>query len=233
MQTRPTTTTPALQARNWAHVLTPVLAGVFILIATASDPAAGIDGTEMAKAYGADPDGLAIHALTLHFGYGLLIATALLAARLVHGRGAWVANLAVFLGFLGITTLPGLMFGDFFVSALTAELGTDAYEAVTARMDTMWGVPAFFAQGMLGAAFAPVLGAIALGRARVIPWWVVAVVGAALVTLFMGFAVSTIQGAVVLIGLLAIYSWALHRALLGTPAPTQEPALPGAPDPVH
>jgi hypothetical protein len=211
---RATTRTSALRARDWAHVLTPVLAGIFILVATATDPAPGIEGPEMSRAYADDPDGLAVHALTLHFGFGLWIATGLLAARLVAGRGAWIANVAVFIGFLGITTLPGLMFSDFFVSAITAEFGPEGMTAVNTRLDSMWGVGAFVAQGtVFGAVLGPVLGAVALGRAGVLPWWVVGVVGAAVITL-LGFALSTIPGAVALVGLLGVYSWALYRALI-------------------
>lgn len=212
--------TPAVSARDWAHVLTPVLAGIFILVATATDPAPGIDGPELFRAYADDPDGLAIHALTLHFGFALWIATGLLAARLVAGRGAWIANIAVFLGFLGITTLPGLMFSDFFTSAITNEFGPEAMTAVNTRMDSMWGVGAFVAQGLPGAALAPLLGAVALGRAGVVPWWVVGVVGAALITL-LGFANSTIPGAVALVGLLGVYSWALYRALIDGSSPRE------------
>jgi hypothetical protein len=222
-RTVPTEPTNAVRIRDWAHVLTPLAAGVFILIATATDPAPGIDGPELARRYAENPTGLAIHALTLHFGFGLWIATGLLAARLVRGRGAWLANVAVALGFLGITTLPGLMFSDFFTSAITAELGEEGYTTVADRMDSMWGVGVFVLQGMPGAALAPLLGAVALASARVLPWWSAGVVLLATATL-MAFANASILGAVALVGILGVYSWTLFGALIrdnGKPSSAQ------------
>jgi len=208
--TRPSKST-ALRIRDWAHVVAPVLAGLFVLAAVLTDPAAGLDGDKLARLYADNPDGLAVHALTLHFGYALLIATALFAARLVRGKGAWIANVAAVLGFLGITTLPGLMFADFLTAAITQEFGVDGTSAVDQRMSAMWGVGAFVMQGLPAALLAPTIAAAALWRAGVVKWWgfAAAVVGE---IALLGLGVEFWWGAVLATVLFVGYSFTLHRA---------------------
>lgn len=204
----------ALAAREWALIAAPVLAGLLCLVAAATDPAAGIDGEELSRLYAAHPDGLAVHALTLHFGYGLWILPALLVPRLVRGRGAWLANAGAVLGFLGITTLPGLMFTDFISAAMTQEFGAGTSAAVDERMSAMWGVPVFIAQGLPAAIVAPLVAGAALWRAGVVRWW-------APLLLLVGFAGFFGSGAlwwggVIMTVALGGVSFALYSATRGT-----------------
>ena len=48
-----------------------------------------------------NPEPLQLKSLGLHWAYAFWIAPALLIARYVRGRGAWLANVAGFLGFAG------------------------------------------------------------------------------------------------------------------------------------
>jgi hypothetical protein len=51
---------------------------------------------------------------------------ALLILPYVRGRGAWLANVAALVGFAGLVTLPGLVFVDFYDSAIAQEFGSPA-----------------------------------------------------------------------------------------------------------
>jgi hypothetical protein len=169
----------ALAVRRWFLIASPVLAGLFAVVAAYADPAAGISGTRMYEIYAANPDPLQFKSLGFHWSYAFWIAPALLAAAYVRGRGAWIANVAALLGFAGMTTLPGLLFIDWYDSAIGQLYGSEAASAVQERMaDTMWGVPAFTTPGMLGFMLALPLATIALWRAGVVRWWAfVAVLG--------------------------------------------------------
>jgi hypothetical protein len=164
-------TSSALALRRWAPIVVPALAGTCCLIGAITDPASGLDGEEMYALYAANPDALSVHTLALHFGYGLWVLFALLVPVLVRGRGAWLANAAALLGFLGITTLPGLVFNDFVVVGITQEFGASGSMAASEHTDAIWGVTAFIASGMPAAIFAPIIAAAALWRAGVLRWW--------------------------------------------------------------
>ena len=75
------------------------------------------------------------------------MAPALLAVPYVRRKGAWLANIAAVIGFAGVTTLPGLLFIDFYDSAIAQEFGADGALAVGAQMNTcgvspLWRCPA-------------------------------------------------------------------------------------------
>ena len=121
-----------LAIRRWVPILVPALAGVSCpILGAITDPASGLDGEEMYTLYAANTDALSVHTLALHFGYGLWVLFALLVPVLVRGRGAWLANVAAFLGFLGIITLPGLVFSDFVVVGITQEFGASGSVAAS------------------------------------------------------------------------------------------------------
>ena len=169
----------ALSARRWFLIASPVLAGLFAIVGAYADPAAGISGTRMYEIYTANPDPLQFKSLGFHWSYAFWIAPALLAAAYVRGKGAWIANVAALLGFVGMTTLPGLLFTDWYDSAIGQLYGAEGVSAVQDRMaDTMWGIPAFTTPGMIGFMLALPLATIALWRAGVVRWWgFVAVLG--------------------------------------------------------
>jgi hypothetical protein len=180
----PTTVAPvrrsrALAVRRGFLVAAPVLAGAFAVVGAAADPAAGISGREMYEIYTANPDPLQFKSLGFHWSYAFWIAPALLLAGYVRGRGVWLANVAALLGFVGMTTLPGLLFIDWYDSAIGQRYGVDGVEAVNDHMmETMWGPQAFVLPGMLGFMLALPLAALAVWRAGLVRWWApVAVVG--------------------------------------------------------
>jgi hypothetical protein len=163
-------------------IASPILAGVLLLIATIADPGAGSTGQEMNEQYTAHPGALQIHSLTLHWSYALWGVTAFLAAAYVKGRGATLANIGAFLGFVGMTTLPGILAVDWFDSAVGQVYGVDAISSLHEHMDkTLWALPFFAAPGIVGLLFCMPLAAAGLWRAGVVRWWsfVAALVGTA------------------------------------------------------
>jgi hypothetical protein len=70
-----------------------------------------------------------------------------------------------------MTTLPGLLFTDWYDSAIGQVYGVEAVTAVQDKMmDTMWGIPVFTLPGFLGLMLALPLAAIALWRGGVVRW---------------------------------------------------------------
>ena len=116
----------ALDVRGAAVVAAPVLAALLIVAGFFLDPAIEKSGREMAAEYAAHPGREQISALSFHFAFALLAIPAVALIVAVRGRGAWLANLAALLAFLGMTTLPGFLLGDFYDIAIYGELGGDA-----------------------------------------------------------------------------------------------------------
>ncbi len=100
---------PALVARRWFLVASPVLAGLFAILGAANDPAVGLDGQRLYELYAANPEPLQWKSLGFHWAYAFWMAPAMLLAPYIRGRGAWIANVAALIGFAGIATLPGLL----------------------------------------------------------------------------------------------------------------------------
>ncbi len=163
----------ALAVRRAFLIAAPVLAGIFAVIGAYADPAAGISGSRMYEIYTANPEPLQFKSLGFHWSYAFWIVPAFMAAAYIRGRGAWLANVAAFLGFIGMTTLPGLLFIDWYDSAIgQVHGGAEAVVAVQDRMsETMWGIPWFTMPGMLGLLLALPLATIALWRGGVVRWW--------------------------------------------------------------
>lgn len=169
--------TRALAVRRGFIVAAPVLAGLLSIVGAAADPGAGQSGREMFEVYAAHPEPLQLKSLGFHWAYAFWIAPALLLAAYVRGRGAWLANVAALLGFTGMTTLPGLLFTDWYDSAIGQLYGAGAVTVVHDRMsDTMWGVAAFTVPGLVGFFLALPLATIALWRAGLVRWWAFAAV---------------------------------------------------------
>ena len=167
----------AVAVRRAFLIACPVLAGVFAVIGAYADPGAGISGNEMFRLYAAHPGPLQFKSLSFHWSYAFWIAPALLSAVYVRARGAWIANLAALLGFVGMTTLPGLLFSDWYDSAIGQLYGPGAPGAVYERMSgSMWGVPVFTTPGLVGFMLALPLATVALWRGRVVRWWTLPVV---------------------------------------------------------
>src|SRR5688572_22652904 len=104
----------AIDARRWMTVAVPLLAGLFLVMGAVADPAPALDGRELTEAYAAASDRVQFKSFGYHFGFGLICALVFLLAARLRGRGAWLANIAVVLAFLGITTMPGFILSDFY-----------------------------------------------------------------------------------------------------------------------
>ena len=84
--------------------------------------------TEMFEIYTDNPEPLQFKSLGFHWSYAFWIVPAFMAAAYVRGRGAWLANIAAFIGFVGMTTLPGLLFIDWYDSAIGQVYGVEAVD---------------------------------------------------------------------------------------------------------
>jgi len=207
----PAATSRALAVRRAFLIACPVLAGVFAVIGAYADPGAGISGNEMFRLYAAHPGPLQFKSLAFHWSYAFWIAPALLIAPYVRGRGAWLANITAFIGFAGMTTLPGLLFVDWYDSAIGQLYGVDGVAAVNDRMlETMWGPQVFVTPGLIGFFLALPLAAITLWRAGLVRWWALA----AVVGGVAAFMLSNVMwwGCVITTVCFAVFSVALHRA---------------------
>jgi hypothetical protein len=204
-------TSKALAVRRGLLVAMPVLAGVFLVVGAVADPAAGISGAKMNEIYIDNPDALQWKSTGYHWAYAFLIAPAMLLASYVRGRGAWIANLAAVLGFLGATTLPGMLMSDWYVAGIGHFYGLEGTTAVEDHMfATMWGIKGFIVPAMLGFALALPLATVALWRARLVRWWAFAAVLGA----FAAFFVSGARpwGTVISLVLLCVFAFAIARA---------------------
>jgi hypothetical protein len=201
----------ALAVRRGFLIAAPVLAGLFAVIGAYADPAAGIAGIRLYEIYTDNPGPLQFKSLGFHWAYAFWTVPAFMAAAYVRGRGAWLANVAAFLGFAGMTTLPGMLFSDWYDSAIgQVHGGAEAVQAVQDQMtQTMWGIAWFTVPGMLGLLLALPLATIALWRAGVVRWWaLVAVLAGQAAFLFSsvmwwGCAITTVC--------FAVFSYALAQ----------------------
>ena len=201
--------TRALSARRGFLVAAPVLAGALAVVGAYADPAAGISGTEMQALYTANPGPLQFKSLGFHWAYAFWMLPALLIAPYVRGKGAWLANVTAFVGFVGISTLPGLLMADWFDSAIGQAVGPDGYAAVVERMDAMWGVPVMILPGTICLALVLPLTAITLIRAGLVRWWALAAVVAG----FAAFLGSSVMwwGCAIMTVCFAVFAYALAR----------------------
>lgn len=200
----------ALSARRWFLIAAPVLAGLFAVVGAAADPAAGLNGNRLYELYAQNPEPLQLKSLGLHWSYAFWIAPALLIAPLVRGRGAWLANVTALVGFVGMTTLPGLLFVDWYDSAVGQVYGLEGNLAVNEVMTQMWGIPLFTVPGIVGFVLSMPLTAITLWRAGLVRWWALVAVLAG----FAAFALSNVMwwGCVITTLCFAVFSLALHGA---------------------
>jgi hypothetical protein len=204
----------AVAVRRGFLIASPVLAGLFAIVAAVADPAAGVSGEAMWKIYIANPEPLQLKSLGYHWSYAFWIAPALLMAAYVKGKGAWIANVGAFLGFAGMTTLPGMLLTDWYDSAIGQLYGLEGTVAVQERMsETMWGVPVMILPGLIGFALALPIATVAMWRAGLVRWWALATVVAG----FAAFMVSsaTWWGAVLTTVCFTVFAYALALATRG------------------
>lgn len=200
----------ALELRRWFLVASPVLAGVFLTAGAVADPAAGIAGDAMIEIYADNIERLQYKSLAYHWAYAFWILPAMLIVPMVRGRGAWLATITGFIGFLGLSTMPGLLMSDFFDSAIGAAHGLEGHRQVMDAMEGLWGIPAFIMPGIIGLFVALPLTMITLWRAGLAKWWGLAAAVAAIVAFMVSNA--TWPGTVVATGFLVVVSAAFAKA---------------------
>jgi len=207
--TQEPTETRALAARRWFLVACPVLAGLFAILGAANDPAVGRDGSRLYELYAANPEPLQLKSLGFHWAYAFWIAPSLLLASYIRARGAWIANVAAVLGFAGISTLPGLLFIDWYDSAIGQVAGPETTEEVARTMEAMWGIPLFVIPGMVGFLLALPIAALAAWRGGVVSWWGVLAVFAG----YAGFIFSNVTwwGCAITTVFFTVFAYAIAR----------------------
>ena len=207
----------ALALRRALLIAAPVLGGLFCIVGAVADPASGIAGDKMVKIYIDHPDALQWKSTAFHWAYALWIGTALMVAPLVRGRGAWLATIGAVLGFIGMTTLPGMLVSDWFEAGIGHFYGLQGVKQVEDHiMSTMWGVKGFVLPGLPTLALALPLAAAALWRARRVRWWSFA----ATVAAFVVFLASNVTwwGTVLTTVFLTVFAVSLFHATKETPA---------------
>ena len=204
----------ALSFRRGFLVAAPLLAGMFAIVGATADPSAGVSGDAMLKVYFTHPEALQFKSLGYHWAYAFWILPAMLVVPLVRGKGAWLATVSGFVGFLGVSTMPGLLLTDWFDSAIGAAYGMQGHDKVMAEMEGMWGIPVFITPGMIGLFLGLPLAMAALWRAGLGRWWgFAAAVGAFVAFMALG---ATVVATVVSAAFLAVVAVALFKAT--TPA---------------
>ncbi|HEV3408001.1 MAG TPA: hypothetical protein VG079_04865 [Gaiellaceae bacterium] len=168
----------ALALRRLAVVWASALSGVLIVAAFFLDPDIGASGRELAREYAENPGRIQLSALSLRFAFALLVLPSFALIRAVRERGAWLANVAGVCAVLGMTTLPGFLLVDFYDVAIYGELGGDAWQAVTDRLEELPGATFMFVTGFFGFFLTLPLALLAAWRARLLPWWPALVVSA-------------------------------------------------------
>jgi hypothetical protein len=161
----------ALGVRRAAVIAAPTLSALLIVAGFFLDPAIEKDGRELAREYAAHPGREQVSALAFHFAFALLAVPAVALIVAVRARGAWLANLAAFFAFLGMTTLPGMLLLDFYDIAIYGELGGSAWEAVDDRLQELPGATVLFLTAFLGFVLTLPVALLAAWRARLLAWW--------------------------------------------------------------
>jgi hypothetical protein len=161
----------ALSFRRAAVIAAPVLAGLLIVAGFFLDPAIEKSGRELAEEYAAHPGREQVSALAFHFAFALIAIPAVALIVAVRGRGAWLANLAAFVGVLGLTTLPGFLITDFYDIAIYGELGGDAWDSVDDRIQELPAATVMFLTGFLGFVLTLPTALLAAWRGGLVPWW--------------------------------------------------------------
>jgi hypothetical protein len=152
-----------------------LVAGVFL------DPAIDESGRELAQEYAENPGREQVSALCFHFAFVMWAPIVFALVGIVRGRGAWLANIAAVLAALGATTLPGFLLTDFYDIAIYGELGGDAWQQVTDRIEELPGAVILFITGFLGHMLCLPLALFAAWRARLVALWVPAAMSVVLV----------------------------------------------------
>jgi hypothetical protein len=155
-----------------ALIAAPLIAAVLLVAGVFFDPAIDESGRELAREYAENPGREQVSALCFHFAFVMWAPIVFALVGIVRGRGAWLANIAAVLATLGATTLPGFLLTDFYDIAIYGELGGDAWQQVTNRIEELPGAVILFITGFLGHMLCLPLALFAAWRARLVALWV-------------------------------------------------------------
>lgn len=176
---------PSILVRRLLLIGSPVLAGLFAVIGTVADPAAGFTGAEMWKLYAENPDPLQWKSFGLHWSYTFWALPALGAWGFIRSRGAWLANVAGLLGIVGVAMLPGMLIVDFYDSAIGQVAGVETIDEVYRVFDGMWAVTAMVLPANISLMLSLPVAAAAFWRAGLVRWWAFAAVILGTAALFL------------------------------------------------
>lgn len=176
---------PSILVRRMLLIAAPVLAGLFAILGTAFDPAAGLTGPDMWRLYAENPDPLQWKSFGLHWSYTFWALPALGAWGFIRSRGAWLANVAGLLGIVGVAMLPGMLIVDFYDSAIGQVAGVGAIEEVYGVFDGMWAVNAMVLPANISLMLSLPIAAAAFWRAGIVRWWAFAAVIVGTAALFL------------------------------------------------
>ena len=201
----------ALSFRRWAVILAAGLSGVIVLISIIVEPVHDAAGArEILQAYAANDRAQGLHSTLIHYGFALSAPVAYAMVGLVRRQGAWIANLAALLAVLGLSTLPGLVFLDYYDVAVVQTAGLEAAVNAGDAIEKLPGFAALLVPVFIPAILAVPVATLALWRARLVAWWIplVAAAGSLVPNFLPGPEIVTFS--VLAVGGL-IVAWALWR----------------------
>ena len=201
----------ALSFRRWAVILAAGLSGVIVLISIIIEPVHDAAGDrETLQAYAANDRAQGLHTNLIHYGFALSAPVAYAMVGLVRRRGAWIANLAGLLAVLGLSTLPGLVFLDYYDVAVVKTAGLEAAVNAGDAVEKLPGFAALLVPVFIPAMLAVPVATLALWRARLVAWWIplVAAAGSLVPNFLPGPEIVTFS---VLASCGLILAWALWR----------------------
>ena len=212
----------ALSFRRVAAAWALVASGLLIVFAFFMDPAIEAEGRELARAYAENPGRIQLSAHALRLAFALLIVPVFVLTSMIRGRGSWAANSATILAVLGMTTLPGLLVVDFYDLAIYGELGGDAWQAVSDRLEQLPGMIIFFLSAFVPFVLALPLIFLAAWRAELLSSWpaALAIAGAVAAQVVPGGAGLLLEAAV-----LIVLGYVLSRMFKSRPV-EHPPSLP-------
>jgi hypothetical protein len=187
----------------------PVIAAVLLVAGVFLDPDIDASGRELAREYAENPRREQFSALSFHFAFVMWAPIVFALVGLVRGRGAWLANIAAVLATLGATTLPGFLLTDFYDIAIYGELGGDAWQQVTDRIEELPGAVVLFLTGFLGHMLCLPVALFAAWRAGLVALWVP--IGMSVVLVAAEVLQPLGSGLLILAAGLVVLAWVFSR----------------------
>jgi hypothetical protein len=193
-----------------------ILAGLLTGVWEKDDSVAAVMQT-----YLVDPTRSQVSAVLLHFGYLLLLPSALGLAIVSH-EAPRLRAAGLVCAMIGLSTLPGLLVIDFYGLAMVHTLPLEQAVRVEEQVGTYPGTLVIFLPTMAGLVLSFVLLTVAAWRVGFAPWWSAMALMTGLVALttirYRGLTVVTVAAALLLVGLVD-----LSRRMIIQPATPRRP----------